>query len=176
MFLGEAYPFYKSVGIPEYMNIQMREDYIPVAAFRSVYQDMHPFSMESKTLLNMMIQRGKEAYFVSKVLPFIPEYTRLGYTEEQLKWCEENESLMYNFFIQADLLYSTDWQKIIRYIKEGPTSVGLNGSPGNVGTWLGYRIVKAYAEAHPEMSVESLLNEDIAEQQFLQSAGYKPKK
>jgi len=176
MFLGREYPFYKSVGIPEYMYVQMEEDYIPVAAFRAVYQDRHPFVMESRNLLNMMIQRGQEAYFVSKVLPFVDEHTRFGYTPEQLAWCNENESLMYNFFIQADLLYSTDWQKILRYIKEGPTSVGLNGSPGNVGTWLGYKIVKAYAEAHPDMTPEQLVNLQVKEQQFLQEANYKPKK
>jgi hypothetical protein len=176
MFLGEGYPFYKSVGIPDYMNIQMREDYIPVAAFRSVHEEMHPFVMEGTNLLNMMIQRGKEAYFVAHVLPFVPEYTRLGYTEEQLKWCNDNEALVYNFFIQADLLYSTDWQKIIRYIKEGPTSVGLNGSPGNIGTWMGYKIVNAYAQAHPKMTLPELMNEEIKEQAFLQSSGYKPQK
>ncbi len=175
MFLGESYPFYRSVGIPDYMTIQMREEYIPVAAFRAVHEERHPFVMEGKNLLHMMIQRGKEAYFLSKVLPFVPEETRMGYTREQLDWCRENESLIYNFFIQAELLYSTDWQKILRYIKEGPTSAGLNGSPGNVGTWLGYRIVSNYAAAHPKMTLEQLLDEKINPQDFLQAANYKPK-
>jgi hypothetical protein len=176
MFLGAQYPIYSLVGVPSYMNAQMTEDYIPVAAFRAIYQDIVPFNMDNRNLLNMMIQRGKETYFTSQVLPFVPEYTRLGYTEEQLKWCNDNETLVYNFFVQGDMLYSEDWQKILRYIKEAPTSVGLQGSPGNIGTWLGYRIVKAYMEQHPKTTLQQLMQQDIKEQQFLAASKYKPKK
>jgi hypothetical protein len=176
MFLGEAYPYYRAVGIPAYMAAQMNEEYIPVAAFRSIYQDMYAFKMDDRNLLNMMLQRGKETYFTSHVLPFVPEHVRLGYTEAQLKWCEDNETYIYNFFVQGDMLYSTDWQKILRYIKEAPTSVGMQGSPGNIGTWMGYQIVKAYMREHPKTTMPQLLQEDIKEQQFLQQSKYKPKK
>lgn len=176
MFLGASYPYYKSVGIPDYMAVQLEADYIPVAAFRAVYQDQHPFVAEGKTLLDMMIQRGKEAYFISKVLPFVPEHTRLGYTEKELEWAASHEADVYNFFIKQDFLYERNWQKILRYVNEAQSSTGMTDeSPGNIGTWLGLQIVKAYMNAHTDINMQALLQNNIDAQRFLQESRYKPK-
>lgn len=176
MFLEPSYPFYKAKEIPEYMSNKLKKEYIPVAVFRSVYQDKVPFTMEDRNLLDMMIQRGKELYFLEKVLPFIPENIRLAYTNEQLEWCKNNETEIYNFFIQQNLLYDNNWQKILRYINDGPTSTGMPGeSPGNIGSWLGLQIVKDYMQEHPEMSLEKLMSEQKDAQRVLQESKYKPK-
>lgn len=175
MFLGEGYPHYKSVGIPEYMVRQLRPESAPVFAFRALYQDMHPFEPENMTLLDMMVQRGKEQYFLSKVLPFLSDATRLGYTEQQADWCEKNEALVYNFFLKGNLLYEKNWGKIIRYVNDGPSAAGMPAeSPGNIGTWLGAQIVKAYAGKHPKMSLEELFAVADA-QAMLEQSGYKPR-
>jgi len=60
MFLGGNYPYYRSVGMPDYMNSHLQQAYIPVAVFSTIYQDMHPFVPDNKTLLDLMIQRGKQ--------------------------------------------------------------------------------------------------------------------
>lgn len=175
MFLGGSYPFYKSVLIPDYMYPQLRPEYAPVFTFRAIYQNRHPFEAENRTLLDMMVQRGKEHYFLSKVLPFLSDDTRLGFTEAQTKWCEENEALIYNFFVKGNMLYETNWGKILRYVNDGPTAAGMPAeSPGNVGAWLGWQIVKAYAAKHPELSMEELIAVKDA-QAMLQESGYKPK-
>lgn len=176
MFLEPGYPYYQSRNIPEYMGNKLKKEYIPVAVFRSVYQDKAPFVMEGRNLLDMMIQRGKELYFLDKVLPFVPENVRLAYTPEQLEWCRNNETEVYNFFIQQNLLYDNNWQKILRYINDGPTSAGMPGeSPGNVGSWLGWQIVKAYMKEHSDMGLEQLMKETKDPQRFLQESKYKPK-
>ncbi len=176
MFLGPQYPFYSSVGIPAYMRHQLRPDYIPVAVMRTLYQKDYPFVQEGKTLLEMMIQKGKEQYFLEKVLREWPLEKRLGYSAEQLKWCQSHEAMIYHFFVQQELLYETNWQKIIRYVSEGQTSTGMPAeSPGNIGSWLGYRIVKAYMDQHPDLSLVELLETDVAAQVFLQKSNYKPK-
>lgn len=176
MFLGSDYPFYKSVGIPEYFSRQLNESYIPVAVFRTIYREKHPFDAQDKVLLDMMIQSGKEMYAISKILPFVPEATRLAYTEEQLKWCEENEPMIYDFFIRQELLYEKQLQKVIRYVMEGPSATGMPPeSPGNIGAWLGLQIVRAYMKEHSEMSLADLMKEPIEAQRFLQESKYKPK-
>jgi hypothetical protein len=175
MFLGETYPFYKSVGIPAYMYPQLRPENAPVFAFRAIYQDKHPFEAENRTLLDMMVQRGKEQYFLSKMLPFIPDEARLGFTKAQLDWCGKNEAMVYNFFVKGNMLYETNWGKIIRYVNDGPTAAGMpEESPGNVGSWLGWQIVKAYAAKHPKMNMEELFAMKDA-QTILQDSGYKPR-
>lgn len=175
MFLGEQYPYYASVGIPDYKTKQLKEEYIPVAVFSTLYQQMHPFVMDGKTLLDMMLQRGGEQYFLEKVIPFVPEHVRLGYTQAQLKWCQDNEALVYNFFVKEDILYSTDWQKILRFVHDAPTSAGMpSESPGNIGAWLGLQIIRSYAQQHSDATLPEIVK-DKNVQQFLQQSKYKPK-
>lgn len=175
MYLGANYPYYASVGIPQYLSQRLTPDYVPVNVFQSVYRAMHPFVMDNKTLLDMMLQKGKEQYFLSKVIPFVDEHKRMGYTPEQLAWCEASEAAIYHFFIEKQLLYSTHMQSIIRYVMDGPTAAGMPPeSPGNISNWLGYRMVKAYADKHSEMSLEQIVAPMDA-QKFLQESKYKPK-
>ncbi len=175
MYLGEQYPFYASVGIAAYSTRRFKPEYIPVHVFQALYRDRHPFVMEDRSLLNMMIQLGKEQYFLKKILPFTNDTTRLGYTQSQLQWCEASEEQVYNFFVSQNLLYEKSWQKMIRYVNDGPNAAGMPAeSPGNIGTWMGYQIVKAYINEHPETPLDSVLQQKDA-QTFLQESGYKPK-
>lgn len=175
MFLGEAYPYYRSVGIPEYMLPDLRPECAPVFAFRALYQNEHPFNAEGRSLLDMMVQRGQEQYFLSKVLPFLPEELRLGFSKAQLDWCQKNEAGVYNFFVKGDMLYEKNWGKILRYVQDGPNAAGMpSESPGNVGTWLGFQIVKAFAERHPKDDLQAILApQDGAT--VLQQSGYRPR-
>lgn len=175
MYLGEGYPFYKSVGIPDYVTRKLTPAYIVPNVFISVYRANHPFFIEGKTLLDMMVQRGKEQYFLSKIIPFVPEYVRLGFTEKQLEWCENSEAAVYNFFVNKQFLYSTNLQQVYRYVTDGPNAAGMPvESPGNIGSWLGYQIIKAYAEKYPKVSLQNILEIKDA-QKILQQSRYNPK-
>lgn len=175
MFLGKAYPFYRSVGLPEYLDTHLQPGYIPVAVFSAIYTDMHPYMADNRTLLDLMIQKGKMEYFLHKVLPLAKDTTQFGYTSKQLDWCEQNEAFVYNFFVRENLLYATELQRIARYVNDGPNSTGMPAeSPGNIGTWLGYRIVLSYMQAHPETTLEELFKDTDA-QKFLSDAKYKPR-
>lgn len=176
MFLGAGYPFYKSVGIPEYFERQLNPDYIPVAVIRTAYREKHPIVVDGKVLLDMMIQNGKEMYFASKMLPFIDEHIRFAYTAEQLKWCEENEAMVYDFFVRQELLYENNLQKVVRYVMDGPSATGMpSESPGNIGSWVGLQIVEAYMKEHPKTTLQELIDAPIDAQRFLLESKYKPK-
>lgn len=175
MYLGEQYPFYRAVQIPEYVIKKCTPEYVSVNTFQAIYRDRVPFVMEGRTLLDMMIQRGKEQYFLSKVLPFKDERVRLGFTQEQLDWSEASEAMVYNFFVKDNLLYETNWQKIVRYVNDGPSAAGMPAeSPGSIGSWLGYQIVKAYVAEHPDATLNDILKTTDA-QRFLQESKYKPR-
>lgn len=175
MFLGSDYPFYKSVGIPDYFSGQLTEKYIPVAVFRTVYRETNPFVADGRVLLDMMIQSGKEMYFIKTLLPFLDEHTRLAYTEKQLAWCEENEAMIYDFFARRELLYENNLQKVVRYVMDGPSATGMpQDSPGNIGAWLGLQIVEAYMHTHPEKTLKQLIQDPIDAQLFLMESKYKP--
>lgn len=176
MFLGADYPYYKSVGVADYMKVKLSEGYIPVAVFQAIYRDFHPFSLEQKTLLELMVQSGKEMYYTRKVLPFVEEQYVFGYTKEQLQWCKENETMVYNFFVQQKLLYDNTMQKVVRYVMDGPSATGMpDQSPGSVGSYIGYRIVEEYMKKHSDVTLIDLLTKDVSAQQILQQSKYKPK-
>lgn len=176
MFLGKDYPFYQSVGIPEYFSKQLTRDYIPVAVFRTIYRETNPFVADGRVLLDMMIQSGKEMYYVKQVLPNTEEATILAYTDEQLQWCEENEAMVYDFFARKELLYENNLQKVVRYVMDGPNATGMPAqSPGNIGAWLGLQIVESYMHLHPEKTLKQLVEDPIDAQRFLMESKYKPK-
>jgi hypothetical protein len=182
MFLGAQYPFYRSVGIPDYMGAHMQPSYLPVAAFNVIYSYNHPFVSNDRTLLDMMLQRGKEQYFLHKILPNTPDSVLFGFTQQQLNWCSTNEAIIYNFFIHQNLLYSKEAHNILPYINDGPFAKGLEPAsanakitPGNIGTWLGYKIVSAYMQQHNSMTLPELLNTPVDAAKMLDEAKYRPK-
>lgn len=176
MFLGGSYPFYAAVGLPDYLTEHLTPQYIPVAVFSAVYQSKHPFEMDNKALLEMMLERGRQQYFLHHILPRTADSTLFGYTQKQLDWCHDNEGETYNFFIKQNLLYDKEFQKVARYVNDGPNSTGMPAqSPGNIGTWVGYQIVSSYMQRHKDVTLQQLMAQQIDAERFLVESRYKPK-
>ena len=83
------------------------------------------------------------------MIPFISDAEKIGYTEAQMEWSQANESQIWSYFIEKELLYSTDSKLPSRFIAEAPFSKFYlqldNESPGRLGQYIGWQIVKAYA-------------------------------
>lgn len=177
MFLGKNYPFYASVQIPEYQTERMEAKYIPIFVSKIIYEKMHPIESENRNLLDLMLQNGKELLFMEHMTPDMKEHEVIGFTEEQWKWCKSNEELIWNFFIRKNLLYSTGWQQIMPFVNEGPTTSGMPPqSPGNIGSWVGWMMIKAYWERHSDKSLPQILSMSLTPQQILEDSKYNPKK
>lgn len=175
MYLGPDYPFYRSVEIPDYMIRRLSPEYIPVDMMIALHRDRYPFDPEERTLIDLMIQRGQELYFLTKVLPQAPDSVRLGFSAAQLKWLQDNEANVYHVYVQNKLLHETNLLKTLRYVTEGPRELNISlEAPGNTGSWLGYRIFSAWMEKHKEMPLAKAL-EPKNGQQILQESGYKPR-
>ncbi|HNF72535.1 MAG TPA: hypothetical protein PLP34_08975 [Chitinophagaceae bacterium] len=176
MYLGKQYPFYAAVQIPEYQAAWCEPEYIPVHVARALYQDRFPFQPEGKTLLDMMLEKGKELMYMESVLPDTDARLLLGYSEAQWNWCVANEAMMWNYFATQKLLYATNWQDIMRYVHEGPSTTGMPAeAPGNTGSWIGWMIMKQYALAHPEIPLIELLGQKTDAQNLIREIHYKPK-
>jgi hypothetical protein len=176
MHLGKQYPFYASVQIPDYQIERCEKEYIPVNAARSIYQDMVPFDANGKTLLDLMIEKGKEQLFLEYTLPDAKEELLIGYTPEQLQWCKENEGMIWSYFAKQKLLYSTQWQEILRYVNDGPNSTGMPPeSPGNIGSWIGWQLVHKYLDEHPEVKWNEFVYDKTDAQTILRESKYKPR-
>jgi hypothetical protein len=109
-------------------------------------------------------------------MPDTPDSITCGYTQKQLKWCDENEKNTWSFFIDNNLLFSTDQPQLAKYANEGPTTNGFpKESPGNIVQWIGWKIISSYMEKNPQISLPQLMN-DYDYKKIFRDSGYKPKK
>jgi gliding motility-associated lipoprotein GldB len=173
LYLGKDHKFYQ---FPKYLKQNFEQKQImPDVVSGFLLNKMAPIS--DKNLLSQMIFFGKELYVKDKVLPYYTDADKIGYTTEQLKWCQENESYMWRYFLEKEMLYDNDQKLNNRFINPAPFSKFYleidNESPGRVGTWIGWQIVRSFMENN-EVTLPELLKMD-AKEIFVKSK-YKPKK
>ncbi|MEZ4886566.1 MAG: hypothetical protein R3E32_17675 [Chitinophagales bacterium] len=175
MYFGKDYPYYKSIGIPTYLSQRFEEPYIIPNTLKAYFQELYPQSNEYNLLIDFMIQEGKMLYLLDIVLPDTPDSLKIGYSQEQLKWCKGSEPMMWNFFVEGDWLFSPKYREFQKFLNEAPTTSGMPPeSPGKTAIWVGWQIVRKFMEKNPDITVAELMKLQDG-QVFLQKAGYKPR-
>jgi hypothetical protein len=78
--------------------------------------------------------------------------------------------------VNNELFYSSSYPEINKMIQDGPfTSSFGQDSPAMTGRWLGWQIIRKYAEKNPGLTLKEIL-ENSDSQGILQGSGYKPKR
>lgn len=174
MFLGGDFPHYQNIEqpIPDFMLNKMESRHIPLWIAQNIYLDAFRPQIENEDLLSLMIQKGKEFYFLEQVLPDLPAHELFGYSKEQMKWAEDNERNVYNHLLQNELIYSKNPTKIMRYVSETHSTSGLSPeSPGNLGSFIGWKIVRSFASEKSDFNQVLNAKTDV---NFLKQSKYKP--
>lgn len=180
MFLGANSRFYPALRetFPHYISRRFTPAYIAPRVVEGIArEDMFPENENDKTLLSKMIYAGKLLYFTDKILPNVPDSIKIGYTTEHMKWCTEFEGKIWAYFLEENLLYETDSQKIQTYLNEAPFTPGLgeqNNSAPKLGIWIGWQIVRKYMADHSDITLQKLMAQTDA-QKILNDAKYRPK-
>ncbi len=178
LHMGKNYSLYKSVEgqeqYPDYLASNFDEKHITVNCIRNIIDDLYPDRAEGKPLIEQMIEKGKRIYLLTKILPNTPEYICFNYTQKQLKDCYTNEAVIWDFFLNNDLLNNSEQSTIKNYIGESPKTQEFGeDSPGNIGTFSGLQIVKKYLEKFPETTLPELMRTDANE--IFTKTKYKPR-
>ena len=163
--LGKSFSLYKSAIVsevyPSYIIERFEPSYIQVNAMKNVVNDMFPEKSEDKSLVIQMVEKGKRLYVLSRLLPDVDEYMLIGYTEKQLTGSYKNERVIWDLFVQNNFLQNTDFTITKNYIGEGPKTMEFGeDSPGNIGSFSGWQIVKKYMGKKPDVSLTELMNTD----------------
>ena len=175
MFLGKKYPYYSSLNIPNYVIEYLEPDQIVINVARVLAEDFVPPAEGEITMLDKIIEEGKKLYFAEQLLPKTEKNKIIEYTTEQYTWCEENVFNIWSYLIDGDLLYNSNYTKYKRYVEDAPTTLGMPPeSPGKVGVWVGWQIVKKYMATHKGVSLRDLMVNTDA-QEILKQSKYKPK-
>ena len=173
LYLGKNHKFYT---FPNYLkqNFEPRQIAPDVV---SSFSATKISTVTDKNLLSQMIYQGKKLYLKDLLLPDYSDAEKMGYISEQIKWCEENETYMWRYFIEREMLYSNEQKLISRFINPAPFSKFYleidNDSPGRVGAWIGWQIVRSYAKNN-EVPIAKLLQLNAKE--LFEKSKYKPKK
>lgn len=112
-----------------------------------------------RLFLERIIAIGKLKYAMHEFLPDRSLAEILDYSQKELDWANANEESIWKYFVEKEYFYSTDKELQRRFLDPAPFSKFYMEfdaeSPGQIGVWLGYRMVKAYVDNNvvslPEM-------------------------
>ena len=178
MYLDPGCNFYETLEppLPNYLRKRMRPEYLVSDAMKGWAQSDYAVDETQANMLQAMISQGRIWYFLQKLLPETADSLLSGYSASQLDWCNQNESQIWSFFIKQKLLYSKDPNIMLKYIGEGPTTNGFpKESPGNIGQFIGFQIVKSFMKENKKVSLQQLMEEKDFDKIFRDSK-YKPRR
>ena len=175
MYLGADAHFYHTA--PDYIKQGFDKKYVLSDLFFAYFGANIPLS-DDNSLLASMLHHGKIHYLTTLMVPEESEEVVMGYSPTKMAWCFENEADVWAYFIEHKLLFSSLQENKRRFIEDAPFSKFNTNfdrqTPGRIGQWIGWNIIKSYMKVHPEKSLIELMNEQDV-QKILRESRYKPK-
>lgn len=173
-YLGEEHHFYQRIS--RYIAKKLNQKYLvpDVASAFSKTVQSYP---RDRRFIARMLYYGKELYLKDLVLPHFKDADKIGYTDQELQWAQENEEQIWRYFIEEQLLYSTDATLDKRFLDPAPFSkfqLELDSeSPGGLGRYIGWQIVRAYMDK-TQISLPELMV--VPAEELFRKSNYKPKR
>ena len=171
-YLGENI-FYNN--IPAHISKLMVPEFVTIDISELISSRYVEIPLDRK-FISKIIYHGK-LLFLMKEVSGIDPLKALGFNKNNKDWMIENENNVWKYFVENDLLFSTQSSLDYRFLANAPFSkFGLSidfESPPMVGRWIGYQIVKSYSKKN-KSNLNDLLNQDNYEL-YLKS-NYKPNK
>lgn len=173
-YLGKEHKFYS--GIQNYIAKGLDKQFM-VSDVASGFARKVVSRPQNRNFLSQMIYYGKRLYLKDKLIPLDTDAQKIGYEPDQLAWAEANEEQIWRYFIERELLYSTDRKLGQRFLDPAPFSkFGLeldNESPWGVGRYMGWQIVRSFM-GHNDVSLQQLLS--LPADEIFKKSNYKPKR
>ncbi|NOX48045.1 MAG: hypothetical protein GXO89_13810 [Chlorobi bacterium] len=176
MYLGPDYPPYEKLGVPMYRIQKFGKEFIVRDCVDQIAHTMMGNREHGRNILDLMVLQGKYLYFLDAILPNTSERIKIKYSKPQQEWAKKNETNLWAFIIENEVLYSTDKNVEKKLLLDAPfTSYFGNESPPRLGEWVGWKIVKRFMQNNPTVTLEDLLKDEDS-QGILQKSRYKPEK
>lgn len=178
-FAGKNFSAYRDNEIqqiyPQYISRRFDKEYMTTSCMKAVVDDLYPDSAQTVALIEQMIEKGKQWWLLDKFLPDTNDSLKTGYTGEQVKWCLENEGNIWSKVLSLNPdLFTADQDRIQTFLGEKPATQEVHPyCPGNIGQWIGWRILKAFEEKNPKLTVQQVLSTPAGK--LFAEARYKPK-
>ena len=174
VYLGATHKFY--VNYPNYIKANHTKNHIIVdVANAMIKKEVRGFG--DRDFLSKMVNEGVKLYLLDMYLPKASNANKIGFSEEKHTWAINNEEQVWRYFVENKLLFSTDTKLNKRFIDVAPFSKFYrsedNLSPGRIGTWVGWQIVRSYMK-HNDVSLQKLI--ETSPEEIYKKSKYKPKR
>lgn len=172
-YLGSDYKGYGY--FEQYQRATKTARHLPYDIAEAIISTLYPFEAgESSTVLNVMLYNGAVLAAVEAVVADADIAEAMGYSADQIAWLDQNESMAWNAIITKRLLYSSSLGDADRLTRPAPsTTIVHQQSPGRLGRYIGYKIVKSYMENNSERDYVKLLQPSFYnDNQSLVLSGY----
>lgn len=162
LYLGENHPITKRIespNIPQYIKRKMDKNYLVSDALKyfllnKYYQD------NGEDFLSTIVSMGKIMYLLDALEPQKEDWKKMGYSQQQMEWCKDNEEQIWKYIIEEQLLFSVNQERINHFIDEAPFTKGLpQESPSMVGIWIGWQMVRDYMSENESVTLQQLIDE-----------------
>lgn len=174
MYLGKDNSAY--LDFPEYISQNFDKSQLVVDIANEIGKKYFKTS-KKRQFLDIIVDQGKRMFLIETYLPEHSKASLIGYTPESFEWAAANESQIWKFFVENQLLYSIDANLRTRFIDRAPFSKFFididKESPGSIGVWLGWQIVTSYMNNN-NVTLHQLLQTNADE--IFKNSKYKPKK
>lgn len=176
MYLGEDFVEYQKIGIPMYKIKRMKRENIVADCVGEIIRSQFVAESLPENFLDKMIGEGKAFYLINKMIPWIENEFKIGFTKEELQWCKQNESRIWAYFLENELLFNTDPLIIRRFVNDGPfTAAFQKESPARVALWIGWQIVESFMKNNQHHTLTDLIGHNNSAG-LLNASGYKPRR
>ena len=157
-FPNDRFPLYKKKNMQSYYLV-------PNAIFNWLsyrYNSYDSLPPEKNDFLSSLIYAGKIMYAMDVVLPEVADSTKMMWSQQEWEWARENELNIWKEMAHQDVMFGTRKEEIHKWFNEAPfTNAGnlpQKSSP-QLGLWMGWKIVAAYMEKNPSITIEQLWKE-----------------
>ena len=173
-YLGKNHHFYNDY--PAYVKENNKKEHIIVDVAKSLI-NAQLINTKQRRFVDKMIHRGKKLYLLDAYLPDVLDKEKIGYSLKKFDWATKNEEQIWKYFIEKEILYSTNREFDKRFLDIAPFSKFYmeqdRQSPGRIGEFIGWQIVRSYMQKN-DVSLQELLQKN--EEEIFKKSKYKPKK
>jgi hypothetical protein len=178
-YLGKNFSIYNNNDyqlniVPAFRSRRFQREYMVADAMQLVADDIYPDTSTTQPMIARMVEKGKQWYMMQHFMPDAPDSIITGFTGNQLQWTRSNEGNAWAFLIKNEDIYTVNPEAIQTYLGEAPFTQGMpESSPGNIGQWIGWRIVQAFAEKNAGLSLQQVLATPA--RKIFEESKYRPK-
>jgi len=169
-YLGADFPLYADYFPPYRRNLMTPERAAPdclLAWLRSEY----PFKGNEYVLAERLLYEGKMLFALANVGGYNLQRL-LSLSDADYRWCIEYEPALWTFINERNHLYMPDLITTDRYFQPSPATFITRDAPGNIGLFIGFRIVEQYAHNMGVSCADLMKSTDFHD--VLNKSKYKP--